>query len=211
MPLRTSRHLALRNLLAERILAALAERDGVCALRELPATLRGQLDREPGELARARARVARGCAVAGAYWAHRAEAGEGLDAALVKSALLFRAGLFFEVHEVLEQAWRDLEGDTRRLVQGLIQLAVGIHHLAHGNAGGARSLLAAGRAKVAPHAPEACGVQVGALLAGLEPFEDAATEGRPWPAGTPLPALLVRAPSGRVFGEVPGETLSVDP
>ncbi len=52
---------------------------------------------------------------------------------------------------------------------------------------------------------------MGTLLAGLAPFEDAAAEGRDWPAGAGPPALLVRTPSGRVFGDEVGALLLVDP
>jgi uncharacterized protein len=68
--------------------------------------------------------------------------------ALTAAARLFDAGLFFEVHEVLEPHWmvaRDLERDA---LQGLIQIAVGWQHLANGNLPGARSLLADGAARL---------------------------------------------------------------
>ena len=60
-----------------------------------------------------------------------------LDAA----AALFDAQLYFEVHELLEPAWRDAEGGEREALQGLIQVAVGYQHLANGNLAGARALL----------------------------------------------------------------------
>ena len=64
--------------------------------------------------------------------------------ALTAAATLFDAGLYFEVHEVLEPHWVRAEGAERDALQGLIQVAVGFQHLANGNLAGARSLLAEG-------------------------------------------------------------------
>lgn len=63
-------------------------------------------------------------------------------AALDDAALLFDAGLHFEVHELLEPHWAASVDDVREALQGLIQAAVGFQHLANGNRAGARSLLA---------------------------------------------------------------------
>jgi uncharacterized protein len=64
----------------------------------------------------------------------------GLEAA----ALLFDAGLYFEVHELLEPYWMHERGEERDALQGLIQVAVGFQHLANGNIVGARAVLADG-------------------------------------------------------------------
>jgi hypothetical protein len=117
---------------------------------------------------------------------------DALERALRAGAALFAAELFFEVHEVLEEAWLALAGAERQLVQGLIQIAVGLHHLGHGNARGARTLLAEGRAKVAPHAPARCNVDVVALLGTLAPWDAAAAAGS-WPDDVPLPTFRLRA------------------
>lgn len=42
---------------------------------------------------------------------------------------------YFEVHEVLEEAWREAEGEKRRLLQGLILLAAALHQKALGRSG----------------------------------------------------------------------------
>jgi DUF309 family protein family protein len=87
--------------------------------------------------------------------------GRALDAA----ALLFDAGLYYEVHELLEPYWMRAGSGDREALQGLIQIAVGFQHLANGNASGARALLADGCAKT-----------VGRGLEGLDldPFARAA-------------------------------------
>jgi len=71
-----------------------------------------------------------------------------LDIALEEAAALFEAGLYFEVHEVLEPYWMRSDGSDRQTLQGLIQAAVGFQHLANGNVEGARALLHEGAAKL---------------------------------------------------------------
>jgi hypothetical protein len=61
---------------------------------------------------------------------------------------LFDAGLFFEMHEQLEPYWTRAEGMEREILQGLIQAAVGLQHLANGNLAGARLLLHDGCARL---------------------------------------------------------------
>jgi hypothetical protein len=77
-----------------------------------------------------------------------AEADPPLDVLLDEAAALFAAGLYFEVHELLEPAWMRADGAARQSLQGLIQVAVGFQHLANGNLEGARSLLREGAAKL---------------------------------------------------------------
>jgi hypothetical protein len=71
-----------------------------------------------------------------------------LRGALAAAARLFDAGLFFEVHEVLEPHWLSGGPDTRQALQGLIQIAVGWQHLANANVAGARALLTDGAARL---------------------------------------------------------------
>src|SRR5262249_39742580 len=56
-----------------------------------------------------------------------------LESALDAAAVLFDAGLYFEVHELLESYWLRAEGSDRIALQGLIQVAVGLEHLVNGN------------------------------------------------------------------------------
>ena len=59
---------------------------------------------------------------------------------LEEGLLLFNRGKFYEAHEVWEDLWR-ATGDPvlKTCYQGLIQAAVGMHHLARGNSVGGRS------------------------------------------------------------------------
>ena len=61
---------------------------------------------------------------------------------------MFDGRLYFEVHELLEPYWLRAAGRGRETLQGLIQVAVGFHHLSNGNGGGARALLHDGAAKL---------------------------------------------------------------
>jgi hypothetical protein len=132
--------------------------------------------------------------------------GDLLVRLLGRAAGLADHGLFFEVHELLEPAWFRAEEPLRSALQGLIQVAVAFHHLAHRNHEGARSLLAEGIAKL-----EAAGgvlpVEVGDWLAGLRGVLATLSAGGA-PAtvpGWPRPATLQWAPGrGRPAAAIPG-------
>jgi hypothetical protein len=127
--------------------------------------------------------------------AHRSRGPRRTDAverALVEAAALWEEGLFFEVHEVLEAVWQREAGDRRQALQGLIQVAVAWHHLAHGNPRGARTLLREGRARLAA-APAGIlpSVDTGALLADTALAEATLDSAGEPPALTP-PHLILR-------------------
>ena len=71
-----------------------------------------------------------------------------LAAALAEAATLYDAGLYFEVHELLEPWWLQARGEAQEALQGLVQVAVGYQHLANGNTRGARALLEEGSARL---------------------------------------------------------------
>jgi hypothetical protein len=165
--------LPLRNRLAELILDAFhdpAAREGLAALAAVDADPRAfdgrpVPERFPADLFE---RGPAGLAVRRGFAAHARELGararrgwavvhsrtlaaapptraEALDAA----GALFDAGLFFEVHELLEPHWFRATGTEREALQGLIQVAVGFQHLANGNHRGGLALLHEGAAKLA--------------------------------------------------------------
>lgn len=120
--------------------------------------------------------------------AHATTATAGaVDACLERSAALFNARLYFEVHEELEALWKVVRGETRIVVQGLLQIAVALHHAEHGNVAGAQHLFAAGRAKIAPHAPTWHRVAIAALLTDVDRFVACLVAGRE----APPPQLLL--------------------
>ena len=136
--------LAPRNRLAELILAALHDEAARHELRRLApgdtSTLTGWLAPEEAcyaPLLGARARSA--CQALEPRPLHGLAV--SLGEALGDAGALWEAGLYFEVHELLEPYWRDATGATREALQGLIQAAVGYQHLANGNLPGAHALL----------------------------------------------------------------------
>lgn len=66
---------------------------------------------------------------------------------------LFDAARFFEAHDAWEEAWRLERGETRRVLQGLIQVAAGFHKgLVQGRPAGMVTLLERGLANLDPGA-----------------------------------------------------------
>jgi predicted metal-dependent hydrolase len=76
---------------------------------------------------------------------------------------LFNAGEFFDAHEVLEDVWRAAPAEEKKFLQGLIQLAVGLHHYSRGNLAGARSLLARGNRNLSGYADRHGGIDLARL------------------------------------------------
>ncbi len=61
---------------------------------------------------------------------------------------------FFEAHEVWEELWTDYQGPSRKFYQGLIQVAVALHHFGNGNIRGAKKLYNSSRAYLEPYRPK---------------------------------------------------------
>ncbi|MEU6150068.1 DUF309 domain-containing protein [Actinosynnema sp. NPDC047251] len=72
------------------------------------------------------------------------------DEALAEAQRLLDDGKPFHAHEVLEDAWKTAPEPERELWRGLAQLAVGLTHLARGNAKGAHTLLDRGAHNIEP-------------------------------------------------------------
>jgi predicted metal-dependent hydrolase len=105
--------------------------------------------------------------------------GEG--EAFARGVRLFNERRFYESHDVLEELWRPLRGPGRSFLQGLIQVAVALHHLEQGNRRGAQSVLERARRRLAPYAPAAFGFDVAGYLDELAAFWDAPGPGGPPP------------------------------
>ncbi len=169
---RVSLPLPLRNRLADLILDALHDAEarrgleavaavcadpGALAGRTPPATFPADLFEQRDDGWRLRSGYGEHAALVRerAQAAARALSGRALDppdppleTALAQAGVLFEAGLYFEVHELLEPHWMRADGRTREMLQGLIQAAVGYQHLANGNVAGARALLHDGALKL---------------------------------------------------------------
>jgi uncharacterized protein len=75
---------------------------------------------------------------------------------------------FFEAHEVWEELWADTEGESRRFYQGLIQVAVCLHHFGNGNIRGAKKLYFGCRGYLEAYQPKYLGLDLDTLLSQLE-------------------------------------------
>ena len=60
---------------------------------------------------------------------------------------------FFEAHETWEELWTDYSGPARKFYQGLIQVAVALHHFGNGNIRGAKKLYLSSSAYLEPYRP----------------------------------------------------------
>ena len=97
---------------------------------------------------------------------------------LAEAVGLFNAGRYFEAHEVLERLWLAADSLDREFYQGVLQVAVGLHHEERANRKGADSMLAKGTSRLAPLAPSHLGVDVARLLDDVRAFQAAASEAR---------------------------------
>lgn len=103
------------------------------------------------------------------------------EEALERGRALYNQARYYEAHEAWEEAWLREQGETKRLLQGLIQVAAGyVKGLEHRSPAGAAKLLASGLDKLSA-LPDG----IAGLL--LVPFREGATrslaEARRWAAG----------------------------
>jgi predicted metal-dependent hydrolase len=98
-------------------------------------------------------------------------------------ATAFRAGQFFEAHEHWEAVWDVADDPDRRWIQGLIQVATGLHKLARKQAEIGERLLRRALDKL-HDAPDALdGLDVAGLRADAQGVADAIARGeRPAPS-----------------------------
>jgi uncharacterized protein len=104
----------------------------------------------------------------------------------LKGLSLFNEHCFFEAHEVLEDVWRGAPEPERKFLQGLIQVAVALHHHSRGNRVGCRSLLERARRNLASYPDNHGGLDLTILLRSLDRWRDALDQGHEPP---PLPRL----------------------
>ena len=75
---------------------------------------------------------------------------------LAEGINFFNAGRYFEAHERWEDLWRETRGPLRLFYQGLVQAAVGLHHLSRGNMNGGRAQLTKSLAKLSEYPEVFC-------------------------------------------------------
>jgi predicted metal-dependent hydrolase len=82
----------------------------------------------------------------------------------IEGIKLFNSTEFFDAHEALEDVWRAAPEPEKKFLQGLIQVAVALHHHSKGNLVGARSLLERATRNLAVYPESFAGVNLSALL-----------------------------------------------
>ncbi|MGH7894652.1 MAG: DUF309 domain-containing protein [Candidatus Binatia bacterium] len=134
----------------------------------------------------------RGLRAAAAYRRGSAPAERsGIDQAAAHAVALWNESLFFEVHEVLEAVWKTASGPVRQALQGVIQIGVALHHHAHGNPRGARTLMREGRERLLASPGGLPMLDVEGLLAATAGWEGALAAGTAGPREPP-PLRLAR-------------------
>lgn len=107
---------------------------------------------------------------------------------------LFNTGRFYDCHEAFEEIWRSTTPEPRDLFQGLIQVAVGLHHyLENGNASAGRRVLRRGMARLRPLGGVCCGLDVAGLLEEAARWERFLGEPKGEPPGVPRVLVVEEA------------------
>jgi predicted metal-dependent hydrolase len=109
---------------------------------------------------------------------------------------LFNRAAFFEAHEALEDVWRAAPQSEKRFLQGLIQVAVALHHHGNGNLAGARSVLRRAYRNLSLYPEGFGGIHSAGLLHSISDWQRALDEGMPVP---PLPKIVLRHRSSGVM------------
>ncbi len=103
----------------------------------------------------------------------------GAQSPYMQEALrLYRAGDYFMTHEILEEHWLEAEPEERDFLQGLIHLAVGLHHHARGNVTGATLQFRKASKRLAQYQGIHQGVDVALIKSFLDSAQDAIKEQR---------------------------------
>lgn len=93
---------------------------------------------------------------------------EAYDPRYLAGIEYFNACDFFEAHEVWEELWQEIQGPDRRFFQGLIQVAVCLHHFGNGNLRGAVKLYYSSRSYLQNYLPLHQGLDVEKFLSEFE-------------------------------------------
>lgn len=112
------------------------------------------------------------------------------EAGFRRGVELFNRAEFFDAHEVLEDVWRAAPLPEKQFLQGLIQIAVALHHHSRENQAGARSLLKRAARNLRAYPREFAGLNLGEVLQAIADWELALEAGKPVPQ---LPKIVVRA------------------
>jgi predicted metal-dependent hydrolase len=114
-------------------------------------------------------------------------------ALMMKGRESFNRAEFFDAHEHWEEVWDEADDPDRRYIQGLIQIATGLHKLDGEKFGPARTLLEKALAKLEDVPPDFDGFDVGSLKQEAQSILEKLRAGPPRrPAAWPKLALARR-------------------
>jgi uncharacterized protein len=117
----------------------------------------------------------------------------------------FNRGDWFECHETLEDLWIGSEGEMREFYQGLLQIAVALHHWRGGNYKGSVLLLTSGAHKLRRVRPVCQRIEAATLVSAADRFREALTTLGPERMSELDPSLIPRlrlAPAGLDGGSI---------
>jgi predicted metal-dependent hydrolase len=104
----------------------------------------------------------------------------------IEGLRLFNQREFFEAHEVLEDVWRAAPASKKKFFQGLIQVAVGLHHHSQGNIVGAVSVLKRAAKNLSAYPDGFEGIRISEVVDSISTLTSALERGLPLP---PIPRL----------------------
>ena len=84
----------------------------------------------------------------------------------------FNRGDWFQCHETLEDLWTGSDGEMRDFHQGILQIAVALHHWRNGNYKGSVLLLESGTDKLRRVRPICQRIEVSELVTAADRFRE---------------------------------------
>ena len=105
-----------------------------------------------------------------------------LDNSFQNGIELINQGSYYAAHDVLEEVWKNTHGWTKPFYQGMVQVAISLHHFSTGNLVGAQSVLRKCRANLAEFPDSFSGVDLRDLMHQLQHWQEAMASGGPYPA-----------------------------
>ena len=96
------------------------------------------------------------------------EESESYDPLYLKGIEYFNDCDFFEAHETWEELWTEYRGPGRKFYQGMIQVAVALHHFGNGNIRGARKVYITSRGYLEEYGSEYEGLNLTEFLGQYE-------------------------------------------
>jgi uncharacterized protein len=83
-----------------------------------------------------------------------------VDPRFGEAVRLFNAGEWYACHDGFEELWHETQSPCRRVLQGILQIAVAHLHLERGNRRGATVLLGEGLGRLHNAGPESLGLDL---------------------------------------------------